>query len=393
VLWELSVVEQRYNAVMEVLRDGHTVVEVADRHGVSRQAVHRWLRRYAQGGLDALADRSHRPRSCPHQLPEAVEAVIYQLRRAHPGWGPRRLGHELARRGIDPVPSRAGIYRALVRGGLVEPHARRRQKAAWRRWQRQRPMQLWQMDIMGGLQLAAGGEAKLVTGIDDHSRFCVAAGVVERATARAVCQVFAAALARHGVPEELLTDNGKVFTGRFAPHPGEVLFDRICRENGITHRLTAPRSPTTTGKIERFHKPCGSSCWTGYGSTPWPRLSRSSTCGSPTTTLTDPIRPLAWQHPLSGSPRQPTQPCRLSRRWWLPTNPPTQAPDDRGPVGLGRSPGWSTATASSWSPARSAQSGAAMPANRSSSRSSPPCSTSSARASTSRRSLAPPPGR
>jgi hypothetical protein len=56
------------------------------------------------------------------------------------------------------------------------------------------------------------------------------------------------------VPEEVLTDNGKVFTGRFAPHPGEVLFDRICRENGITHRLTAPRHPTTTGKVERFHK-------------------------------------------------------------------------------------------------------------------------------------------
>ena len=87
MLWELSVIEQRYNAVMEVLRDGHTVVEVADRYGVSRQAVHRWLRRYAQGGLDALGDRSHRPRSCPHQLPEAVETLIYQLRRAHPGWG------------------------------------------------------------------------------------------------------------------------------------------------------------------------------------------------------------------------------------------------------------------------------------------------------------------
>ena len=34
----------------------------------------------------------------------------------------------------------------------------------------------------------------------------------------------------------------------------EVLFDRICRENGVDHILTAPRSPTTTGKIERFHK-------------------------------------------------------------------------------------------------------------------------------------------
>ena len=56
-----------------------------------------------------------------------------------------------------------------------------------------------------------------------------------------------------GCPEEVLTDNGKVFTGRFALRPMEVLFDRICRENGITHRLTAPRSPTTTGKIERFH--------------------------------------------------------------------------------------------------------------------------------------------
>ena len=66
--------------------------------------------------------------------------------------------------------------------------------------------------------------------------------------------MFTAALARHGIPEELLTDNGKVFTGRFGPNPGEVLFDRICRENGITHRLTAPRSPTTTGKIEPFHQ-------------------------------------------------------------------------------------------------------------------------------------------
>ena len=58
-----------------------------------------------------------------------------------------------------------------------------------------------------------------------------------------------------GVPEAILTDNAKVFTGRFGPSAaGEVLFDRICRENGIGHLLTAPRSPTTTGKVERWHK-------------------------------------------------------------------------------------------------------------------------------------------
>ena len=68
--------------------------------------------------------------------------------------------------------------------------------------------------------------------------------------------VLLAALRRHGVPEQILTDNGKVFTGRFGPagSVSEVLFDRICAENGIRHLLTAPRSPTTTGKIERWHK-------------------------------------------------------------------------------------------------------------------------------------------
>ena len=56
------------------------------------------------------------------------------------------------------------------------------------------------------------------------------------------------------MPEEILTDNGKVFTGRFNRQPSEVLFDRICRQNGVAHKLTGVRSPTTTGKIERFHR-------------------------------------------------------------------------------------------------------------------------------------------
>ena len=118
-------------------------------------------------------------------------------------------------------------------------------------------MQLWQLDIVGGVWLispvtGALREVKVVTGVDDHSRFCVIAQVVERATGRAVCLALAAALARFGVPGEILTDNGKQFTARFG-RGGEVLFDKICRHNGITHRLTQPASPTTTGKIERFH--------------------------------------------------------------------------------------------------------------------------------------------
>ena len=75
-----------------------------------------------------------------------------------------------------------------------------------------------------------------------------------RESSRRVCEALGLAMRRWGVPGEILTDNGKVFTGRFNQPPAEVLFDRICRENGIDHRLTRPRSPTTTGKIERFHR-------------------------------------------------------------------------------------------------------------------------------------------
>jgi transposase InsO family protein len=110
---------------------------------------------------------------------------------------------------------------------------------------------------VGGLWLVnpATGQlrdAKIVTGVDDHSRFCVMAKVVERATSRAVCVAFAEALARFGVSEEVQSDNGKQFTDRFGKG-GEVMFDRICRKNGIKHRLTDPFSPNQNGKVERFH--------------------------------------------------------------------------------------------------------------------------------------------
>ncbi|MFF7793990.1 IS481 family transposase [Streptomyces sp. NPDC007991] len=257
-LVELSVVEQRYRAVLAVLA-GATVTEVAAQLGVSRQTVSGWKSRYEASGLAGLADRSRRPSSCPHQASAEVEAAVCELRRQHPRWGPRRIAHVLERSGVvSPVPSRMTVYRILVRHGLVEPGVRRRKRSDYKRWQRDRAMQLWQMDIVGGVMLVDPvtgelTEAKVVTGVDDHSRYCVIASVVERATGRAVCSAFARALQTFGVPEEVLTDNGKQFTDRFG-HGGEVLFDRICRENGIAHRLTQPASPTTTGKVERFHQ-------------------------------------------------------------------------------------------------------------------------------------------
>jgi transposase InsO family protein len=253
MLSELSMVEQRYLAVREVLDHGARISDVALRYGVDRRTVHRWLTRYANEGLGALADRSSKPDTCPHQLPPEIEARIIALRRMHPGWGPRTLLNKLAKQ-FDPPPSRSSIYRCLVRQHLIDPKPRRRRRTDYKRWERSRSMELWQMDVMGGVRLSTGTQLSVVTGIDDHSRFCVIARLVERATARPVCDALLEGLDRHGVPEQILTDNGKVFTGKLARKPANVLFDRICLNNGIKHILTAPYSPTTTGKIERLHK-------------------------------------------------------------------------------------------------------------------------------------------
>ena len=102
----MNLVEQRYQAVLGVVRDGATVTDVATAFGVTRQTVHRWLRQYAKNGLEGLADGSARPLSCPHQTVPEIEARILELRRAHPGWGPRTIAHELAQAGVVPVPVR-----------------------------------------------------------------------------------------------------------------------------------------------------------------------------------------------------------------------------------------------------------------------------------------------
>jgi len=167
--------------------------------------------------------------------------------------GPGRLVFEVGRRGRQVT--RSSVYRTLVRNGLIEPASRHRRRKDYRRWERGTPIDLWQLDVTASAFLTDGTEVKIATGVGDRSRFCVIAKAVMRATARPVCLAFVDAMRVYGVPEEVLTDNSKVFTGRFHKPgvPVEMLFNKICRENGITHRLTKIHS-TTTGKIERLHQ-------------------------------------------------------------------------------------------------------------------------------------------
>lgn len=88
------------------------------------------------------------------------------------------------------------------------------------------------MDIVGGFLLAGGTSAKALTGIDDHSWMCVCARLMARERTRAVCEGLRSALATYGAPEQILTDNGKVFTGRFHHPVVEVLLIESAGKTG-----------------------------------------------------------------------------------------------------------------------------------------------------------------
>ena len=140
--------------------------------GVSRQTLH--VAGPVSGWWAGWAvDRSHRPASCPHRADAAVETAVCELQRHHPRWGPRWIRHKLGVNGSPgPVPSRMTVHRILVRHGLIDPTVRKRRRQDYRRWQPDAPMQLWQLDIVGGLMLAEGAdppvECKVVA---DHNAF------------------------------------------------------------------------------------------------------------------------------------------------------------------------------------------------------------------------------
>ena len=115
MLRELNVVEQRYQAVLEVL-DDIPVTEVAERFGVTRQTVHRWVARYCKSGLAGLADRSHAPKAHPWQLSAEVEAVICDLRTAHRSWGLAAWSSSLSAGAIraSPGPRSTGCWSAVT---------------------------------------------------------------------------------------------------------------------------------------------------------------------------------------------------------------------------------------------------------------------------------------
>lgn len=245
----VTMAEMRLEVLLEAERTGMSVTEVCRRFGISRQTYYRYRNRYLAEGLEGLEDRSRRPLVPAHQIPGELEAEIVEMRKDHPRWGARRIRTELLRDGVDP-PVVSTIHQVLRRNGLVAATRKRKPKANLR-FEREISNDLWQIDATE-VSLADGTKAYVINILDDHSRYLLASIAGEAATGELAWDAFELAVSRYGLPRQLLSDNGLIFTGRL--HRVEVMFESSLKDLGVEMINSAPYHPQTLGKLERFHR-------------------------------------------------------------------------------------------------------------------------------------------
>ena len=252
MVWrERSVMDLREEFVRLALSDEANRRELCRRFGISAQTGYKWLGRYAAEGRDGLADRSRRPRTSPARVAPAVEAAVLAVRaESNQAWGGRKIRRRLQDLDHAAVPSASTITEILRRHGALDP-AQAAGHAPWRRFERDRPNELWQMDFKGHFATTAG-RCHPLTVLDDHSRYALglAACADERATT--VRERLGAIFRRYGLPEAMLMDNGAPW-GDSGGQPHTVFTVWLMRlDIRVAHGR--PHHPQTQGKEERFHR-------------------------------------------------------------------------------------------------------------------------------------------
>jgi transposase InsO family protein len=203
--------------------------------------------RYRDEGDAAFEPRSRRPKRSPRATPPEVLDAIIRIRR------------ELTEEGNDAGPdticwhlehhlgitvSRATVFRHLTRSGLITPQPEKRPKSSYIRFEAEMPNETWQSDFTH-FRLSDGSDTEIITWLDDHSRFALRVTAFHRITGPLVVAEFLGAIADHGVPASTLTDNGMVYTTRFAGgQGGRNGLETELRRLGITQKNSRPNHPT-----------------------------------------------------------------------------------------------------------------------------------------------------
>ena len=239
--------EQKLLLLDTWLRSGLPARDFGALVNVSRHTLYAWKRRFEQLGPAGLMDQPRGGRR-GSRLPDLTKRTILMLKTAHPDWGCQRISDMLARGPALPA-SPAAVARVLHEAGYQMKEQRTRPHPAQvRSFERARPNQLWQTDLFTFVLKRQNRRVYLVAFMDDHSRFITGYGLHASQSAALVLEVLRAAIAAHGSPEEILTDNGSQYT----TWRGKSQFTRELEKRGIRQIVASPRRPQTLGKIERF---------------------------------------------------------------------------------------------------------------------------------------------
>lgn len=244
------IIRQRF-LMIQAIRQGMPVAQVARQFGCSRKTIYKWLARYRDGGLKALLDRSRRPHGHPKTLEPSLVQLIAQLRQ-ETHYGPVRLQWllwERYRLGI----SRWGIYQALKRQGLIT-RGRRRPKKDYRLYNLPKPGQEVQIDTKHlPLIVGTGRRWYQYTAIDDCTRLRVLRIYDELTLNHSVEFLKEVAANMPFKIQAIRTDGGAEFT-HTVHSPKIHPFTQACQKLGIEHRINRPGYPQANGKVERSHR-------------------------------------------------------------------------------------------------------------------------------------------
>ncbi|MFC6286464.1 integrase core domain-containing protein [Nocardioides sp. GCM10027113] len=225
-------------------------------HGISRKSFYELRKRArAEGSAAVLEPRSRRPRSHPSKLTGEVKAQAIQVRSALEAsgldHGPISVHDKMHAMGLEQVPSIASLARIFREAGVARLEPKKKPRSAWRRFVYPAPNACWQLDATEYV-ITGGRKCVIFQLIDDHSRYAVASHVASGETARDAIAVFDKAVAAHGVPQRLLSDNGVALNPSRRGYLGQLV-EHVSRL-GVEAITGKPHKPTTQGKNERFHQ-------------------------------------------------------------------------------------------------------------------------------------------
>lgn len=246
---DVKVDEQRLRFVLRASSGEEDIAGLCREFEISRPTGHKWLKRYREAGrIEEFREKSRRPQHSPNRTSPEIEQRIVAERQQRPDWGARKIRWILSREGIAlPVCT---VHRVLQRNQLIQD--RHRHPPALKRFQREHPNQLWQMDFKGLPTNLSKGWAPLSV-LDDCSRYAIGLEALRGTQWRPVRQRLEVMFEEAGLPDGMLMDHGTPWWN--ANHPcGWTQLSIWLMNRNVRLHFSAVRHPQTQGKVERFHR-------------------------------------------------------------------------------------------------------------------------------------------